>query len=117
MRILFDNCTPATLRKYFKPHRVTLAVEQGWDGLKNGDLLRQAEQHFDVLISTDSNIQYQQNLANFDLALIVLRGLKNSEPFLVEVIPECLRTLETIQPGEVIYLFTDAAWEAEQRRK
>ena len=80
MKILFDNCTPATLRRHLSSHEVILAAEKGWEGLKNGDLLRQAEGEFEVIISVDSNIKYQQQLADYKIALIVLRGLRNTEP-------------------------------------
>ena len=115
-RILFDNCTPATLRKHLKPYDVTTAGEKGWEELKNGELLKRAEREFDVMISCDSNIKYQQRLPDFTIALIVLRGIKNAEPHLIELMPEVLSRLEHIQPGEIVYLFTEAMIEIEKRR-
>jgi hypothetical protein len=73
MRILFDNGTPAPLRKFLLGHSVSLAVEVGWDQLANGDLLRAAEDAgFEMLLTTDKRIQYQQNLAGRRIALVVL---------------------------------------------
>jgi hypothetical protein len=63
MRILFDQGTPAPLRRALKNHSVSTAYEMGWAELSNGTLLRSAESEFDVLITTDRNIRYQQSLA------------------------------------------------------
>jgi hypothetical protein len=73
MRILFDQGTPAPLRYSLVGHEVKLAYEQGWSTLQNGDLLNTAEAGgFDVLITTDQNLRYQQNLSQRKIALIVL---------------------------------------------
>lgn len=118
MKILFDNCTSRKLRQHLKPHEVRLAKEEGWADLSNGKLLRAAEQQFAVLITADKSIEYQQHLADYNIALIVLRGVSNKAEELVELMPAVLRMLETIQPGEVIYLYTTAAQQiAEHRRQ
>jgi hypothetical protein len=75
MKILFDSCSPRPLRNHLVGHEVTTAQELGWEALKNGELLRRAQAQFDVLISTDSNIEYQQQLPDYDIALIVLRSV------------------------------------------
>lgn len=106
MKVLLDHCTPATLRKHLAPHEVKTARQMGWNGLENGDLLRKAQHQFDVMISTDSNIRYQQNLLNFQIGLIVLRGRTNALPSLMQLIPKLLDLLPTVQPTEVHYLFT-----------
>jgi hypothetical protein len=63
MRILFDHSTPAPLRRYLTDHLVTEAIEREWDRLSNGDLLTEAEAAgFDVFLTADKNIRYQQNL-------------------------------------------------------
>ena len=117
MKILFDNCTPATLRRHFIDYEVTLAAERGWEEYRNGDLLEVAQHEFDVIVSVDTNIKYQQRLEEYEIALIVLRGFKNTEPRLRELIPEVLILLATIQPGEVLYLFTEEMKEIEKRRR
>ncbi len=63
MRILFDQGTPVLLRQTLTAHKVSTAFEMGWAKLENGDLLRAAEGQFDVFITTDQNLRYQQNLA------------------------------------------------------
>lgn len=73
MRILFDHSTPAPLRGHLRAHQVTEAVELGWDRLSNGELLMEAERAgFEVMITADKNIRYQQNLTGRKIALVVL---------------------------------------------
>lgn len=73
MLVLFDHSTPAPLASYLTGHTVTEARERGWDRLSNGDLLAVAERAgFDVLLTADKNIRYQQNLRGRRIALVVL---------------------------------------------
>jgi hypothetical protein len=72
MKILFDQGTPVPLRRELSGHDVVTANEQGWSILSNGDLLQAAETAFDALITTDQNLQYQQNLTGRRLAILVL---------------------------------------------
>jgi predicted nuclease of predicted toxin-antitoxin system len=73
MRILFDHVTPAGIARFLPGHAVTKAKDRGWDTLTNGDLLAQAERAgFDVLLTADKNMRYQQNLAGRRIALVVL---------------------------------------------
>lgn len=72
MRILFDQGTPVPLRRVLAAHQVSTAFEMGWSRLENGDLLHEAEERFDLLISTDRNLRHQQNLAGRRLAILVL---------------------------------------------
>ena len=73
MRVLFDQGTPVPLRRYLAGHQVVTAYERGWSRLKNGDLLDAAERDgFEVFVTTDSNLRYQQNLARRRIAIVVL---------------------------------------------
>lgn len=72
MKILFDQGTPAPLRAVLLNHVVMTAFERGWSNLSNGDLLREAEREFNVLVTTDKNLEYQQNLKGRKLAILVL---------------------------------------------
>jgi hypothetical protein len=73
MLVLFDQSTPVPLRPFLKGHVVETAWRRGWDTLKNGDLLKAAEEAgFDVLVTPDKNIRYQQNLKNHKIAIVVL---------------------------------------------
>ena len=72
MRILFDQGTPAPLRKYLGEHQVKTVAEIGWARLSNGELLDAAEREFDLLITTDQALRSQQNLSGRKLAIMVL---------------------------------------------
>lgn len=73
MRILFDQGTPAPLRSHLAPHEVSTAFELNWGQLKNGDLLSEAEKAgFDVLVTTDQNLKYQQNLSTRRIGVVVI---------------------------------------------
>ena len=73
MRVLFDQGTPVPLRHALAGHSVSTAYELGWATLKNGELLTSAEEKgFDVLVTTDTNLRYQQNLSARKIAVVVL---------------------------------------------
>ncbi len=73
MRILFDHGTPSGIREALSSHDVTEAIERGWDRISNGELLSQAEAAgFDVLLTTDKRIRYQQNLTGRKITIVVL---------------------------------------------
>ena len=73
MKILFDQGTPAPLRLALAGHSVTTAFEHGWSDLQNGDLIRMAEADgFQILVTTDQNLKYQQNPAGRRLGILVL---------------------------------------------
>lgn len=73
MRVLFDQGTPVPLRQLLTRHEVATAYERGWSNLKNGELLDAAEKDgFAVLVTTDSNLKYQQNLKSRRIAIVVL---------------------------------------------
>jgi predicted nuclease of predicted toxin-antitoxin system len=72
MKILLDECVPAPLQKLLSTHFCTTVQAIGWSGLRNGDLLKRAEAEFDVFITSDQNIRYQQNLAGRAIAIIEL---------------------------------------------
>lgn len=73
MGVLFDQGTPVQIRRSLEEHVVKTAWEQGWSRMENGELLRAAEEAgFDLLLTTDHNIRYQQNLAGRKIAIVVL---------------------------------------------
>jgi hypothetical protein len=73
MLILFDQATPVPLRHFLKGHIVRTAAQQGWDRLRNGDLLDAAEKAaFEMLLATDKNLRDQQNLTGRKIAVLVL---------------------------------------------
>ena len=78
---------------------------RSWKGLENGALLRAAQDHFDVLVTLDDSISYQQPLQQFDLAVVVLRSSLQRLEDLLELIPEVKRTLAAIRPGQVVRIY------------
>jgi len=100
MRILFDQGTPVPLRDHLLGHAVTTAFELGWSNLENGALLSAAENSFDLFITTDQNLRYQQSLGNLNLKIVVL--MTTSWPRIQLLIPRIPGAIDNIQPGEVI---------------
>ena len=72
MRVLLDNCVPVGIRRFLAGHAVTDSVIVGLSAVKNGDLLKAAEGSYDILVTSDLNIPYQQNLSNRKLAIVAL---------------------------------------------
>ena len=73
MRVLFDQGTPLPIKPYLAAHDVTVSADLGWDRLRNGELLNAAEnEHFQVLLTTDKNLRYQQNLQERTIAIVVI---------------------------------------------
>src|SRR5262245_4288488 len=106
MKLLFDQGTPFPLRNYLPHHLVETAYEKGWSNLKNGDLLTQAEaEGFDVLITTDQNLRYQQNLAGRKLSVIVL--MTTSWPRIKNHTDLVVQAIDNVHPGsyeEILFL-------------
>ena len=100
MRILFDNGTPRQLRRRLFGHEVETAQERGWDRLRNGDLLDRAEEAaFLVLVTTDQSIRHQQDIANRQVAVVVLMNTAWSR--IAQRTETVREALADIQPGEV----------------
>ena len=103
MRILLDECVPRPLKRQLTQYSVRTVVEMGWAGTKNGELLKRMKQEqFTILLTTDQNLRYQQNLKQAGVAIVVMVALSNRLPDLIPLIPQVCEVLETIVPGEVI---------------
>jgi hypothetical protein len=100
VKVLFDHGTPRPLRRHLRGHDADTAADRGWETLTNGELIDRAEQEgYEVLITNDQKLRYQQNLVGRRLAIIVL--LKNNWPRVRTRTDEILDSLEGIQPGEL----------------
>jgi hypothetical protein len=98
MHILFDHGTPRGIARSLHPHTVKEAKAQGWDTLSNGDLLRAAEDaSFDILLTTDTSLPYQQNLQGRKIAVVILS--KNRWSLVRTVIPLIVRAVNEGMPG------------------
>lgn len=98
MRLLFDQGTPAPLCHALAPHEVSTVFELGWSNLENGDLLREAEGRFEVFVTTDQNLRYQQNLRGRRLAILVLPTANWPEIQCHQ--PEAVAAVNSMQPGD-----------------
>ncbi len=102
MKLLLDECVPQRLRHDFPDLDVATAKTADLLGVKNGALLRAAAARFDVLITVDQKIRFQQNLRQFDLAVIILIAKPCRYPQLRLLVPEVLGALEWIKRGDVV---------------
>ena len=107
MRILLDEDVPTRLRLHFGEAADVETVEYwGWKGLKNGALLRAAQEHFDVLVTMDNHLPEQQPLQQFDLAVVILRARNKSLTELQKLMPELERMLDSLQSGQVRRIYS-----------
>jgi predicted nuclease of predicted toxin-antitoxin system len=102
MRLLLDECMPHRLKREFVGHDVKTVREAGFAGLKNGALLRAANASFDVLITVDRNMPYQQNLRGLNIAIMILITKSNRYDDLKPRVPQALQALKSVQPGSVV---------------
>ena len=103
MKVLLDECLPKKLKRDFVGYEVNTVPEMGWAGIKNGALLTLAEPQFDVFITIDNNLRYQQNLKTIQLVIVVLNATDSKLETLRLLIPSVLSTLETTsQTGQVL---------------
>ena len=96
MRLLFDECVSRLLKTAFTAHghECSTVPEVGFAGKKNGELLGLAEETFDVFVTIDKNIQYQQNLAGRQIAVLIIRARSAEIDDLLEQVPACLAALQ-----------------------
>jgi hypothetical protein len=98
MRVLFDQATPVPIRQYLQECDVRTAAQQGWDTLKNGELIEAAKaEGFDVLLTTDKNMRHQQNLADRRIAVVVLG--RQQWPSLRPHIQRVVEAISAATPG------------------
>ncbi len=103
MRILLDECVPRPLKRQLTQYEVKTVTEMGWAGTKNGQLLKKMQEaQFTILLTTDQNLRYQQNLEQAGVAIVVMVANSNRLPDLIPLIPQVCDALETIVPGQVI---------------
>lgn len=106
MKVLLDENLPRKLAGHLVGHECRTVVACGWSGKKNGDLLALADPQFNVLLTLDKNLFYQQNLDTKRIALLIVRARSNRIQDLFPVVPECLATLVSIQPRQVVRIGT-----------
>ena len=102
MKLLLDECVTRHLKRDLAGHEVHTVEDAGLKGLENGDLLSAASGAYEVLITVDRNIPYQQNIAGLNIAILILAAKRNSYARLKPLIPRALSALETVKVGDVI---------------
>lgn len=103
MRLLIDECVPRKLKFLLaeRSHECQTVAEAGWSGKENGELLALAEQSFDVLVTIDKRVRYQQNMTGRKIAVLIIRAASNDLDDIRPHIPKALVALQTIQPGQI----------------
>src|SRR5690349_10871907 len=103
MKILLDENLPHKLRLEVVGHDVFTVDYMGWSGVENGELLKRAiDENFDVFISNDRGLQYEQNLAGLPIAVVVLLPLINTVEAIRPLIPKLDAALLRIKPGQIL---------------
>ena len=104
MRILLDECIDRQLAKDIVAHEVKTVPQMGWATIKNGELLALAEQQFDVFVTVDRNLSFQQNIPRYNIAVIILRAPSNRLKSLQPLVPRVLQVLPTAKRGEATWV-------------
>ena len=101
MRVLLDECLPRQLKRDTVGHDYRTAPEMGWASRENGELLSLAVGQFDVFLTVDRNLSYQQDVGQFDIRVVVLVARSNRLADLQPLMPQVLETLKTALPRQV----------------
>ena len=104
MKVLLDESLPRPLKRELSGHEVMTVPEVGWAGKDNGELLQLASLEFDVFVTADQGLQYQQNLSGYDIAVVTLVARTNRLEDLKPIVPRLLEVLPALKPGEVVSL-------------
>ena len=101
MRILFDENVPRKLRQHLVGHSVSTVQEMGWASYKNGELLKLANEEFDILLTVDKNLRYQNNFTGLNIGVItiVVKFIKLQN--LIPLVPEILNKIGNLKLGEI----------------
>ena len=101
MKLLLDECVDRRLAKHLTGLSVRTVAEMGWSGIKNGQLLALAQAEFDVLITVDRNLAFQQHLPKFSVAVLLIVAPSNRLADLVALVPSIITALPTAMKGTV----------------
>ena len=104
MKILVDECIDRRFEKLISGHFVRTVPQMGWATIKNGELLALMEKEFDVFVTVDRNLSFQQNLPNFSIAVVVLQAHSNRLHDLQPLALKFMEALTNLKPGELIFI-------------
>jgi len=108
MRILIDECLDWRLCRALPEHHCTSVNQMRWHGLTNGMLLQKAQTEFDVFLTGDTNLSFQQNLTRFNIAVVVLEARSTRLVDTIKLMPQVKSILTNIQRGQVIRIRFDS---------
>lgn len=108
MRLLLDECVPKRLKRELPGHEARTVQELGWAGIKNGALLKLADEQFDALLTVDQGIEFQQSLSGFSICVVVMMASSNDVDDLRPLLPALERALAALRPGEVMRVGSQA---------
>jgi predicted nuclease of predicted toxin-antitoxin system len=106
-RILFDENMPRKLRRELPEVLVRTVQEEGWAGFSNGELLRRASTHFDVLLTADQRLRFQQNVAQFEIGIVVIQTVDTTLGNLRRALRDIQDALGSVKPGTVVVVTLD----------
>lgn len=104
MRVLLDECVPKGLIKELREHQVRTVAEMGRAGVKNGELLQRAGKEFDIFVTVDRSLEYQQNLSRFALCVVLIHTPSNDIVVLRPLMPAVRDALQRAKPGLLIHV-------------
>ncbi len=102
MKVLLDECVPRKLKREIANHEVVTVTEQGWSGIQNGELLNLAATKFDVFLTVDQNLSFQQNIKNFNIAIILMVARNNRLKTLLPLMPAVRAAVDEVKAGEIV---------------
>jgi hypothetical protein len=107
VKVLLDECVDWRLAREIVGHDVKTARQMGLATIKNGELLTIAADHFDVFVTVDRNLSFQQNLGSLPIAVVVLQAETNRLTDLRPLVPKLLTAIEFVQPGTTKFVEAD----------
>jgi hypothetical protein len=107
VKVFLDECVDWRLARDIVGHDVKTARQMGWTTIKNGTLLKLASEYFDVFVTVDRNLSFQQNLDSFSIAVVVLQAKTNRLADLRPLVPSLLAAIESALPGATGFIGAD----------
>lgn len=101
MRVLLDEQLPQDLAAALEGHNVDTVIGRGWAGITNGELLRRTQNGYDVLITMDRGIEFQQNLSGLAFGILLVRAPSNRMAHLEPLVSSILEALQAVKPGQL----------------
>jgi predicted nuclease of predicted toxin-antitoxin system len=101
VKILLDECVNQRLAADFIGHEVSTVKQMGWKSKQNGEFLKLASKSFEVFVTTDRNLSFQQNVQGFDIVVVVMTANTNRLADLRPIVPSLLKVLPFLKKGQV----------------